>query len=123
MNEKTTGFIDNENKVKTKDFWIACPNIENAYDSQSTWKKCNSTPADFTNCVHVNHCKNYESDNNTADCIGGYYEPVKSLISKSEKTQYSKTIKIIKQHLNNGNPIHARTELNNLITKLGYDTK
>ena len=122
MDKDTIGFVNNENEIKTNDFWVRCPDLESEYDSQSKWKKYNSTPADFINCIHVHNCKNYESKKNSTDCVGGYYEPIKSLMLKSDKAKYSKTIKIINQHLKNDNPIHARTELNNLIKKLGYDT-
>lgn len=121
MDKNTIGFVNNENEIKTKDFWVRCPDMESEYDSQSKWKKFNSTPADFANCVHIHHCKNFEPKDNTSDCVGGYVETTKSLITKFDKIKYSETIKDIKQHLNNGNPIHARTILNNLIIKLGYE--
>ena len=123
MDKNTIGFINNKKEIPIKEIWISCPDLESEYDSQSKWKKYNSTPADFINCIHFHNCKNYESKNNSTDCVGGYYESPQFSILKFDKAKYSKTIKIISQHLKNDNPIHARTELNRLIEKLGYNTK
>lgn len=121
MDKNTIGFLDNEKPSSTKKIWIHCPDKESEYDSQSKWKKFNSTPADFANCVHIHHCKNYEPKDNKSDCVGGYYEFIEELRSKSEQLKYSEKTKDIIKHLKASNPIHAKNELCKLIKDLEYE--